>query len=573
MNKNQVVVIGAGLAGLRAASLAAGCGRDVLLMCRLPGGRSASSCAQGGINAALNNYDDGDTPFEHFRDTIAGGAFLADQKPVLRMCEAAPDIIGELTHNGALFNRLPDGKIDQRYFGGSKKRRTCFVGASTGQALVLACESMARYYEAAGKITRAEGFEFLSVAKDGGGRCAGVVAQHVASGEIRGFPASAVVAATGGGSRIYGKSTNPIFSNGSAAAALYLQGAALANPEFVQFHPTAMLGSSKTRLISEGARGEGGRLFTYKDGAPWYFLEEMFPEWGNLITRDKASQAIYYVCNELGLGIERYAVLLSISHLPEETRRQKLQSVIELYCKYGGADPDREPMKVFPAAHYFMGGLYVDDNHMTTMPGVFAAGECDYAYHGANRLGGNSLLSSLYGVFAAGLAAALYEGETSGDADRILESEVRRQQDMDEKLKKMNGAENPYILADHFGIMLRENLFIVRYNEILEFTDDVILNYMKRWENINILDTGRPANHTVLFVRQLRGMMEYARVMAKAALLRNESRGAHYKPDFPQRDDARFLKTTVASYGIDGSPAIRYRDVDTSLLEVRIRNG
>ncbi len=568
--KNRVLIIGAGLAGLRAAIKAAENGSQVLLLCRLEGGRAASGCAQGGINAAFNNYNDNDSVKMHFIDTIKAGGCIANQNEVWELCEAAPEIVEEAASYGALFNRLPDGRFDQRYFGGSKMRRTCFVGSSTGQALVLAYESAVRYYEATGQVTRLEGYEFLSAVLDNDGCCCGVTAQNVKNGEICGFSADAVIMATGGGSMIYGKSTNPVLSNGSAAGALFKQGARLANTEFVQFHPTAMLGvgQDKTRLISESARGEGGRVWTYKDGKPWYFLEEMFSDWGNLITRDKASQAIYYVCNELGLGlkdIDKYSVYLDISHLPKETIDVRLSSVAELYEKYSSVNPRNNPMAVFPSAHYFMGGLYVDDDHMTNIPGLFAAGECDYLYHGANRLGANSLLSALHSGGKSGGFASEYQ--RNGDRMSFIENEIRIQTEKDIQLKKRKGTENPYKLAQSFGTMFRENVFIVRYNEILEYTDTIIENYLERLENIDILDSGNDYNNTVLFARSLENMMNYGRAITKASLCRNESRGALYKPEFPNRDDDNFMKTSIAEYN-NGKIEISYKDIDTSIMPI-----
>jgi succinate dehydrogenase / fumarate reductase flavoprotein subunit len=432
--------------------------------------------------------------------------------------------------------------------------------------LVSVLEGGVRRREAEGRVTRAEGTEFLSVALDDDGACAGVVAADVASGELAGFEADAVIAATGGAAMLYGKSTNPVFSNGSAAAALYAQGAALANAEFIQFHPTAMPGRDKNRLISEAARGEGGRIFTVKEGKRWYFLEEMFPEWGNLITRDKASQAIYYVCNELGLGLGgKYDVALDISHLPHKDVEEKLKSVCELYERYAGESPEKKPMSVSPSAHYFMGGLYVNDRHMTTVPGLFAAGECDHQYHGANRLGGNSTLSAVYSGTRAGGFAAGYAGETRRTDRKFVTAELERQRELDGRIRGMRGGTNPYALRAKLGNMMRENLFIVRYNEVLEYTDKIIDTYEARWNDIDALDYAVGSNQTVFDIRQLKNMLLYARAIAKSALARDESRGAHYKPDFPARDDGRFLKTTVTRLS-GGKPKVSFAPVDLSVM-------
>lgn len=564
----KLVIVGAGLAGVNAAIEAARAGCEVDLVCRFIGGRSASACAQGGINAALNGAGDGDSPIVHFRDTIRAGGDLADHRLVMELCESAPAIIERLAGYGVPFNRERDGRIAQRYFGGSKKRRTCFVGSSTGQALMTACENALRRYEVEGSVHRHENYELVSAILDDNGRCAGIVAQHVVTGEMRAFPAQAVIIASGGASMIFGKSTNPLYSNGSAVGGLYRQGADIANAEFVQFHPTAMIDGEKTRLISESVRGEGGRIWTTREGRPWYFLEEMFPEWGNLITRDKASQAIYHVCNELGLGDgSRYAVNLDIADIPEAVRRENLQSVLELYKKYAGDDPEKQPMKVFPSAHYFMGGLYVNENHETTIPGLFAAGECDHLYHGANRLGANSLLSAIHSGMRTGICAAdsARSARMAGEACARAEVDSRRKEF--DALLALDGGENPYRMQDRFCAMMRENVFIVRYNEILEYTDIVLQKTIDRLPAL----TSYHSVETAMAIRQFRNMLAYARVITLSALKRDESRGAHYKPDFPDRDDALYQKATVAHCEAMG-PAIRFEPIDTSLSEV-MANG
>lgn len=562
--KARIVIVGAGLAGVNAAIEAAKAGLEVDLVCRFIGGRSASACAQGGINAALNGYDDGDNPVQHFRDTIRAGGELADHSLVMELCKNAPRIIERLEGFGVPFNRERDGRVAQRYFGGSKKRRTCFVGSSTGQALMTACENALRRYEVDGSVRRHENYELASAILNNAGECEGIVAQHVVTGEMRAFPAQAVIIATGGASMIYGKSTNPLYSNGSAVGGLFRQGADIANAEFVQFHPTAMIDGEKTRLISESVRGEGGRVFTTREGKPWYFLEEMFPEWGNLVTRDKASQAIYYVCNELGLGDgSRYAVNLDIADIPEKVRKENLQSVLELYQKYAGVDPNAQPMKVFPSAHYFMGGLYVDARHMTTIPGLFAAGECDHLYHGANRLGANSLLSAIHSGIRTGEYAANYAESARRTDEQCAQAEVRRQQEDFAALLKLDGGANPYRMQDAFSTMMRENVFIVRYNEILEYTDIVLQRTIGRLPTLSAFGS----IDTAMAIRQFRNMLHYARVVTLSALKRDESRGAHYKPDFPDRNDALYQKATVAHCEKDG-PAIRFEPIDMSLAEV-----
>src|SRR6476661_5959922 len=394
----NIIVIGGGLAGLAATIKIAEQGGHVDLFSIVPVKRSHSVCAQGGINAAKNLKGEGDSTWQHFDDTVYGGDFLANQPPVKAMCEAAPSIIDLLDRMGVPFNRTPEGLLDFRRFGGTLHHRTAFAGATTGQQLLYALDEQVRREEAAGMVTKYENWEFLSAVLDEQGACRGIVAQDMHSMAIRTFAADAVILATGGPGLIFGLSTNSVINTGTAASAVYQQGAAYANGEFIQVHPTAIPGEDKLRLMSESIRGEGGRVWTYKDGQPWYFLEEKYPEYGNLVPRDIATREIFHVCVDLGLGVDgKNQVYLDVSHLDPHMLEVKLGGVMEIYRKFVGDDPAKVPMRIFPAVHYSMGGLWVDNEHgMTNIPGLFAAGEADYQYHGANRLGANSLLSCIY---------------------------------------------------------------------------------------------------------------------------------------------------------------------------------
>lgn len=570
MAPQKVIVVGGGLAGLMATLRIAEKGYHVDLFSLVPVKRSHSLCAQGGINAALNTKGEGDSTWEHFYDTIYGGDFLADQPPVKAMCEAAPGIIHLYDRMGVVFSRTPEGLLDLRLFGGVKKRRTVFAGGTTGQQLLYGLDSQVRRFEDKGLVTKYEGWEFLSAVIDSQGICRGIVAQDLTTMEIQAFAADAVLLATGGAGMIYGRSTNSVICTGAAAGRVYLQGVEFANGEFVQFHPTGMLGDDKTRLMSEASRGEGGRVWTYKDGKPWYFLEEWYPAYGNLVPRDIASRAIYKVCVEMGLGIDgKNQVYLDLTHLDPEFLENRLGGILEIYEQFTGEDPRKVPMKIFPAPHYFMGGIYVDWNHMTGIPGLFAAGECDYMYHGANRLGANSLLSASYSGYVVGPKIVEYVknlNRSAGDVPQsIFEQEKQRQIELDEAVYKMDGYEDPYKLHEELGDNMMTNVGVIRYNNNLMKADEKILELMDRYKRIKLSDTGRWANQTVMFIKQLWPMLELARVIALGALQRNESRGAHYKPEYPERNDEEWLKTTLARWTPDG-PEFSYSDVDVSLI-------
>lgn len=578
MSQGKVIVVGGGLAGLMATIKAAEEGTQVDLFSLVPVKRSHSVCAQGGINGAVNTKGEGDSPWIHFDDTVYGGDFLANQKPVKAMCEAAPGIIHLMDRMGVMFNRTPEGLLDFRRFGGTQHHRTAFAGATTGQQLLYALDEQVRRHEVAGLVTKYEGWEFLGIIQDDEGICRGVVAQNLQSMEIKSFPADAVIMASGGPGIIFGKTTNSVINTGSAASIVYQQGAYYANGEFIQIHPTAIPGDDKLRLMSESARGEGGRVWTYKDGKPWYFLEEKYPAYGNLVPRDIATREIFHVCVDMKLGINgENMVYLDLSHKDPKELDIKLGGIIEIYEKFMGDDPRKVPMKIFPAVHYSMGGLWVDDHQQTNIPGLFAAGECDFSQHGANRLGANSLLSAIYGGMVAGPNAVNYikglKKGTDSISSSVFDSHVKQEQEKWNNIMAMDGTENAYILHKELGEWMTDNVTVVRYNDKLLKTDEKIQELMERYKNININDTSKWSNQGATFTRQLQNMLQLARVITIGAYNRNESRGAHYKPDFPDRNDEDFLKTTMAKFtGKETAPAFHYEDVDTSLITPRKRD-
>ncbi|MGJ3196554.1 succinate dehydrogenase flavoprotein subunit [Peribacillus frigoritolerans] len=578
MGKGKIVIVGGGLAGLMATIKAAELGQQVDLFSLVPVKRSHSVCAQGGINGAVNTKGEGDSPYIHFDDTVYGGDFLANQPPVKAMCEAAPSIIHMFDRMGVMFNRTPEGLLDFRRFGGTQHSRTAFAGATTGQQLLYALDEQVRRYEVEGLVTKYEGWEFLGAVIDDEQTARGIVAQNLTTMEIKSFPGDAVIMASGGPGIIFGKSTNSMINTGSAASIVYQQGVNYANGEFIQIHPTAIPGDDKLRLMSESARGEGGRIWTYKDGKPWYFLEEKYPAYGNLVPRDIATREIFDVCMNMKLGINgENMVYLDLSHKDPKLLDIKLGGIIEIYEKFMGEDPRKVPMKIFPAVHYSMGGLWVDYDQMTNIKGLFAAGECDYSQHGGNRLGANSLLSAIYGGSVAGPNAVKYiEGldKTSESIPSSLyEGYEKQEQEKWNEVMSLDGNENAYVLHKELGEWMTQHVTVVRYNDKLKETDNKILELMERYKKININDTAKWSNQGAAFTRQLQNMMQLARVITIGALNRDESRGAHYKPDFPERNDEEFMKTTMATFkGIDQAPEFHYEDIDVSLIAPRKRD-
>jgi succinate dehydrogenase / fumarate reductase, flavoprotein subunit len=579
----RIIVVGGGLAGLSAVIKIAEAGGTVDLFSIVPVKRSHSVCAQGGINAAKDLKGEGDTVLKHFDDTVYGGDFLANQTPVKNMTAQGPAIIDLLDRMGVPFNRTPEGLLDFRRFGGTLYQRTAFAGATTGQQLLYALDEQVRRYEAEGKVTKYEGWEFLSAVLDSKGACRGICAMDLRTMETRTFPADAIIICTGGNGAIFGKSTNSVVCTGSAQSALYQQGAYYANGEFIQVHPTAIPGEDKLRLMSESARGEGGRVWVPKDkkdkrpaqsipeGDRWYFLEERYPKYGNLVPRDIATREIFKVVYQDEMGIDgQPMVYLDVSHLAPE-KQHKLEGILEIYEKFVGDDPRKVPMKIFPGVHYTMGGLWVDFEQQTNIPGVYAAGEADYSIHGANRLGANSLLSCIYGGFVAGPEAMKYaKSLPKQEGDGGHAAELQRQNEKNKALLSNPGTENPFKIWRELGDTMTKHATIVRYNAGLDECDAKLVELLARYKNVNLSDKSAWANTSFAFTRQLYNMLELARVIVKGARLRDESRGAHYKPDFPDRHDEQFLKTTKAAY-VDGAPSITYEEVDTSHIKPRPR--
>jgi len=588
MKHPKIIVVGGGLAGLMATIRVAESGVPVELFSIVPVKRSHSVCAQGGINAAKNQKGEGDTTQKHFDDTIYGGDFLANQPLVKRMCEAAPGIIDLLDRMGVTFNRTPEGLLDYRRFGGTLYHRTAFAGATTGQQLLYALDEQVRRHEAEGRVTKREGWTFLSAVIDETGVARGICAMDLRTMEVKTFHADAIIFCTGGIGAIFGRSTNSVVCTGSAQSALFQQGVDYANGEFIQVHPTAIPGEDKLRLMSESARGEGGRVWVPRnphekraprsipDAERFYFLEEWYPKYGNLVPRDIATRAIHRIVYQEKLGLNgQAAVYLDVTHIPRETLNRKLEGILEIYEKFLGVDPREEPMKVFPAMHYTMGGMWVNaEDQATSVPGIFAAGECEYQYHGANRLGANSLVSCIFGGGIAGPAAVKYarnlEKGTDSVPSHVFGQEQKRQEEKNAALIAQDGTENPITIWKELGEVMTEHVTVTRINKNLEAAYAKLGELNARYRKINLSDRTRWSNQTLNFARELENMLILARVITIGAFYRNESRGAHYKPDFPDRDDANWLKTTRAKW-VNNDIELTYEPVDISMIPPRPR--
>jgi succinate dehydrogenase / fumarate reductase flavoprotein subunit len=634
----RVIVVGGGLAGLTTVIKLCEAGVPVDLFSLVPVKRSHSVCAQGGINASVNTKGEGDSPRVHLEETVYGGDFLANQAPVKGMADAAPGIVFMLDRMGVPFNRTPEGLLDFRRFGGTLFHRTAFAGATTGQQLLYALDEQVRRYETMdvedekGVVIRGEKmvrkfefWDFLSLVQDENGRAVGIVAQDLKSMAIESFTGDAVCLATGGPGIVFGKSTNSVINTGTAAGSVYRQGACYANGEFIQIHPTAIPGADKLRLISESARGEGGRVWVPKDPKERrrgkevpekdrdYFLEAKYPGYGNLVPRDIAARELFLKCFHEGKGVynsksekNELEVYLDLTHIPEPTLRRKLAGILEIYEKFVGEDPYHNPMRVFPAVHYSMGGLWVDferradggvvrgspRNQSTNIEGLYAAGEVDYQYHGANRLGANSLLSCIYAGLEAGPAIASYIKGLDRSAfdlsSSVFDKAEAREKASYESVLKLDGKENAYKLHEELALVMLRDCTIERSNPVLDKVIAKVDEIEDRAQHLGVTDTAGRYNMGAQFVRHFRNMVTLARVIAQGARNRDESRGAHYKPDFKQRDDQNWMRTTLAFYKQDGARShVDYRrefdysvsgkslhitdSIDISLVEPRAR--
>jgi succinate dehydrogenase / fumarate reductase flavoprotein subunit len=603
-----VIVVGGGLAGLACTIKLAEQGVAVDLFSMVPVKRSHSVCAQGGINACNEiARQQGYSEWIHFDETALGGDFLADQPPLMEMTSWAPRIIDLLDRMGVPFNRTPEGQRDLRLFGGSLFKRTFFAGATTGQQLLYALDEQTRRWESEGKVNKFEFWEFLWPVLHNG-QCVGIVAQDMRTMQIKAFRADAVVMATGGNGLVFGKSTMSVICTGGAVSRCYQAGAKLGNPEMIQVHPTAIPGEDKCRLISESARGEGARVWVPRkqhDTRPpnsipeaerFYFLEERYPKYGNIVTRDIATREIFQVCQE-GLGVGGgNMVYLDLRDKVKEVGREKvmlkLEGILEIYEKFVGTDPLAEPMKIFPAVHYSMGGLWAgfkkDEktgglkfgdpaNMMTNISGLYAMGECSFAYHGANRLGANSLLSCIFdGLFGGNGVKTFVNDVVETPAEDLpaapYEAIIKQETDRQNKLINSTGNENPYLLWQEMGRTMTEACTVVRQNDKLAAALAKCQEWKARYPNVKLSDTGMWTNQNLSFARALGDMILQAEAILKGALARDESRGAHYKPAFPDRNDADFLKATIMTYNpATGSGELSYSPVDTSLVTPRPR--
>jgi succinate dehydrogenase / fumarate reductase, flavoprotein subunit len=545
--QHDVLIVGAGCAGMRAAIEAHDAGADVALISKIHPVRSHSGAAEGGINAALGNASD-DNPEKHAFDTVKGSDYLGDQDAIEVLCEEAPEDVYELEHWGAVFSRTEDGRIAQRPFGAAGEPRTAYAADITGHVLVhvLYEQVMKRDLR-----TYEEWFAWKLVEDDG--RCQGVICWDIVDGGLKTIGAKTVILATGGAGRLYTGTTNAYACTGDGMSMALQLGVPLKDMEMMQFHPTTLAPTGV--LITEGCRGEGGYLLNAKGER---FLERYAPNAMELASRDVISRAEQTEIDE-GRGLDGN-VLLDLRHLGADRIVERLHGTRELSMVFAGVDPIHEPIPVRPGAHYHMGGVDTDLWGKTSLDGLYAAGEVAcVSVHGANRLGGNALMETItYGKRSGRAAADWALSHTTVSVPETAVSDVEREL---QTLLDRDKGERPYAIRDEMAESMHENFGVFRREDQMRRQGEIISGLRERYERVVVDDKGEVFNNDLTQALELGFLLDLAACMIEAGIARKESRGAHARPnDYPKRDDKNFLKHTMVTW-VAGGPELAWEPV------------
>tara|TARA_B100001750_G_C15519386_1_gene610127 strand:+ start:1878 stop:3560 length:1683 start_codon:yes stop_codon:yes gene_type:complete len=552
MYEHDILIIGAGLAGLRAAVEGVRNGLDVAVVSKVHPVRSHSNAAQGGINAPLT--DRGDDWEGHAYDTIKGSDFLADQDAVEVMSREAGDAVIELERMGVIFTRDEDGKLGTRAFGGQKVARTFFVGAITGSALlhVLFEQSLKL-----GLNVYEEWFVTKLIIEDG--VCRGVVAYDIKNGELHTIKAKAVIMATGGNGRVFEPSTQALICTGDGLSLAYKAGAPLMDMEMIQYHPTTLARTGI--LISEAARGEGAYLLNSKGER---FMEKYAPDYMELASRDVVSRSEQTEIDE-GNGIDGN-VMLDLRHLGRDYIEKRLGYLQEVSLEFLGIDMAEELVPIRPGMHYLMGGIKTDLNGLTEIPGLYAAGECaNVSVHGANRLGANSLLDTV--VFGRRSAEHAVEYIKSIGANSKSENDLKLEQDRLQSILDRPKGENIAKLRDEMATNMTKGIGVWRDQKSIENALENLMSIKSRLPNISVEHKGKFFNTNLIFALELEFMVDNAESIIHGAITRKESRGAHFRTDMPDRDDENWLKHTLVYHDINQENNVRIETAPVTITK------
>ena len=559
MPVHDVLIIGAGLAGQRAALAAARAGATVAIMSKVHPVRSHSNAAAGGINAALNPDDSWES---HAFDTVKGSDYLGDQDAIEIMCREAPNEVLWLEHAGVTFHRNAEGKLGTRAFGGASAARTYYIADITGQALLhVLYEQLMKHHE---QIDRYEEWFITGLAQDDAGHCVGAIARNIRDGSMELFSAKSTILASGGAGQAFKPTTNAIICTGDGMAQAYRIGAPLMDMEMIQYHPTTLAGNGI--LITEGARGEGAHLYNAEGER---FMEKYAPNKMELASRDVVSRAEQTEINE-GRGFADGTVALDITKVPRKRTLEALREIVNIGRDFAGVDITREPIKIRPGCHYIMGGVKADVNGRTSIPGLYAAGEVAcVSVHGGNRLGANSLLDTLiFGRRSGEHAAARAASMAAVTPSRALLHDTQREiQD----IKDRSGGRRVSEIRDELGTMMNEKVAVFRDQAGLTEAHEIVRRLKEEAKHATIDDRGSIFNQDVLGALELGYMLDCAECIVVGALERKESRGAQFRTDFPKRNDDEWLKHITLSLNGSDTPKVSYSPVTITKWEPQER--
>ena len=540
----RIVVVGSGVSGMSAAMSAVESGAVVTLVSRVVPVRSGSACIREGINADFEGDFD-----SHVADTLESGCGLADRRLVEKMCADAPRVADLVGGMGVVFDRtLGEGRVRVGLTCGSSSARAIYSGRATGAKVLGALGGQMLRHESHGRINAHYGWEFLSLIIDEGGKCRGVVAQDMRNMDMRAFPADAVIICSGGFQSLFAVHCSSELNDGFAAMRACEQGAIFANPEFVELFPFTVEAAGKCRSVVDAALVEGGDLYLERDGRPWHFLREFYPKEEGLVTRSRAMRAVFKARGEVGEG--GAAVTLDLSHIEPAIMETKLSPVIDIFD--GICEPGSCKAEVVPSVGLTLGGLWIDENHATSIGGLFAAGSSSCAYHGASSLAGNELLASVHGGMVAGRSAVEYAGSLSKGAEdlpsSLMEKAVDGEADVVARISAFDGRENVHEIGAELGGVMFDNIVAGKDNERLARAAGKVTELGDRVRRAPLMDRVEWANGELFFTRRLIGQLELARMVIDASIAREESRGCHYKPAHPDQDDAKWRAVTKASW-------------------------